>query len=205
MESGFSGADTIEIIRLAQAGDETAKNLLLNRVRPVTLCWLRGRLPQVRDMKGTEDLVQEVLLRTIRRLPVLNIPSASHFMGYLYRASINALRTECIHLSRRPAHEEIHSTLSDPTESPELHFDFEESLARFDRCMQKLSPKKRGLVATRIPGGKTLDEIQVEFGYKSREAARVAVFNATNQLLTLIARDRSRGTSPKANPPRDGS
>lgn len=205
MESGFSGVDTLEIINRAQGGDAAARNRLLNRVRPVALRWLRGRLPYPRDMKGTEDLVQEVLVRTIRRLPALNVPTVSHFMGYLYRASINALRSECEHLARRPPHEEIDPTLPDSAESPDEKIEFEESLERFERCMKKLSPKKQGLVATRIPGGKTLDEIQIEFGYKSREAARVAVYNATNQLLDLMARDRGRGGPRRSVPPRDGS
>ncbi len=63
LESSF------ELIQRAQGGDEDALNRLLERYHPRLRRWASGRLPShARELGDTNDLVQEAIIGTFRRL-----------------------------------------------------------------------------------------------------------------------------------------
>ena len=60
---------TSELLPRARAGDARARQELLERFTPVLASLLHARLPgRVRGLLDTDDLVQEVLARTLGRL-----------------------------------------------------------------------------------------------------------------------------------------
>lgn len=61
--------DTIRLLERAKDGDDQALEEVCSRYLPQLRRWATGRLsPRMRGMVETGDLVQEVLLATIRRL-----------------------------------------------------------------------------------------------------------------------------------------
>jgi hypothetical protein len=65
---------TFTLVERAQAGDQEALDRLFARHLPPLRRWARGRLPKwARDLADTDDLVQDTLLQTFRRLSVFEV------------------------------------------------------------------------------------------------------------------------------------
>jgi DNA-directed RNA polymerase specialized sigma24 family protein len=57
------------LLQRARQGDQDALNALFERYLPALRRWARGRLPRwTRDLRDTDDLVQETLVQTLGRL-----------------------------------------------------------------------------------------------------------------------------------------
>ena len=66
---GQDSASTVELLVSAQQGDHGAKARLIVRAAPRLKASMRGRLSSAaRAYQDTDDLVQETLLQTLRRL-----------------------------------------------------------------------------------------------------------------------------------------
>ena len=62
-------APSAELLERARAGDTRALSVLFRRHGPELRQWARGRLPRwARNVADTADVVQDVLLRTFRRI-----------------------------------------------------------------------------------------------------------------------------------------
>ena len=60
-------ASTSDLLRRAREGDSQALDDLIRRHQGPLRRWARGRLPRwTRDLRDTEDLVQETLTQTLR-------------------------------------------------------------------------------------------------------------------------------------------
>ena len=60
---------TAQLLERARAGDRSALDALFARYHPALQRWAAGRLPAwARDLTDTQDLVQDVLLQTFKRL-----------------------------------------------------------------------------------------------------------------------------------------
>ena len=108
-EARFSSVEsTIRLVERAQAGDEEALNLLMARhVRPLKR-WASGRLPRwARDSADTDDLVQDTLLQTFKRIQDFEPRGAGALQVYLRQAVLNRIKDELRRKSRRPAMPEL--------------------------------------------------------------------------------------------------
>src|SRR4051812_11694923 len=60
---------SLDLLQRAQGGDLSALDVLMARYLPRIRRWASGRLPRwARDMTDTEDLVQDVVLQTFKRI-----------------------------------------------------------------------------------------------------------------------------------------
>src|SRR5678815_4691613 len=84
---------TVSLIERAHAGDQGAVDRLLARhLTPLTR-WTRGRLPNwARDGTDTDDLVQDTLLQTFRRLGHFEVRGPGALQAYLRQAVLNRVR-----------------------------------------------------------------------------------------------------------------
>jgi RNA polymerase sigma-70 factor (ECF subfamily) len=66
----MSGAESsLDLLARARAGDDEALNRLAARYLPRMRRWASGRLPRwTRDLAETDDLVQDCMLQTFRRI-----------------------------------------------------------------------------------------------------------------------------------------
>src|SRR4051794_16651827 len=93
--SDISSESSINLLDRARAGDDAALNALVARYLPRLRRWASGRLPQwARDMADTQDLVQETVLQTFRRIEGFEYRGDGALQAYLRQAVMNRIRDE---------------------------------------------------------------------------------------------------------------
>ena len=114
-------SSTADLLRRARAGDAEALNDLFRRHLPPLRRWARGRLPRwTRDLRDTEDLVQETLAQTLRRIDMFEPRHEGALQAYLRQALVNRVRDEVRRLNRYPAAATLDESdrFADPAASP---------------------------------------------------------------------------------------
>jgi len=187
---------TVELLALVHAGDDDALNRLFARYLPPLRRWARGRLPRwARDLRDTEDLVQETLMHTLRHVESFDNRGAGALYAYLRQAVVNRVRDEVRRTGRRP---EL-ATLGDEAvfhgPSPLEEAVGAETLARYDAALVLLSDDDREAVVARVEMGSSYLEIAEALGKPSADAARVAVSRALVRLA-----EHMRQSAPRRDP-----
>src|ERR1044071_8477984 len=108
-----------ELIQLSQQGDSRALNTLFARQKTKLWSWARGRLPQwARNTVDTNDVVQDALLRTFRRINLFHDRGRGALQAYLREAVKNRVRDELRRVGRHPLRQELDETFRDGAASP---------------------------------------------------------------------------------------
>src|SRR5665647_2670737 len=95
---------TLTLLTRARAGDALALNDLFARYLPTLQRWATGRLPRwARDMAETQDLVQETLIQTFKKIDGFEHRGEGALQAYLRQAVMNRIRDELRRAGRRPA------------------------------------------------------------------------------------------------------
>src|SRR5262249_2071607 len=107
------------LLRLAQAGDTRALSALFSRQKTALRKWARGRLPQwARNALDTNDLVQEALVHTFKRINGFSDQGRGALQAYLREAVRNQIRDEVRRVGRRPVREALDDGIEDRAASP---------------------------------------------------------------------------------------
>ena len=112
---------TTDLLRRAREGDAQALDDLIRRHQGPLRRWARGRLPRwTRDLRDTEDLVQETLTQTLRHIKDFEPRHDGALQAYLRQALINRVRDEVRRVTRypTPAGIEDDAEHADPSASP---------------------------------------------------------------------------------------
>src|SRR6476660_8207738 len=110
---------TFSLIERARAGDSEALERLFARHRKPLQSWASGRLPAwARDISDTEDLVQETLLQTFKRIGDFEPRRVGALQAYLRQAVLNRIREELRRKGRRPQATDLDDIEVDSSESP---------------------------------------------------------------------------------------
>ncbi len=105
---------TADLLERARAGDGEAMDRLFARYIPLLQRWASGRLPQwARDLADTQDLVQETLLQTFRRIDSFEYRGEGSFHAYLRQVLVNRIRQEFRRTAIRPERTELDEALVD--------------------------------------------------------------------------------------------
>src|SRR5258708_9836409 len=95
-------ATTADLLQRARIGDAEALNELFGRYLPSLRRWARGRLPRwTRDLRDTEDVVQETLLQTLKHMDTFQPRHEGALQAYLRQALVNRVRDEVRRVHRR--------------------------------------------------------------------------------------------------------
>ena len=118
-----------------------------------------GRLPQwARDVADTDDLVQDTLLQTFKRIGDFEARGVGALQAYLRQAILNRVRDELRKKGRRPEATELDGLEVDRGLSPLEEAIGRESIERYERALATLRagraggdhrPRRDGLYATR--------------------------------------------------------
>jgi RNA polymerase sigma-70 factor (ECF subfamily) len=183
--SGADPASTIELIERARTGDRSALDLLFTRhFRPLRR-WASGRLPRwARDVTDTDDLVQDALLQTFKRLDDFDARGTGALYAYLRQAVLNRVRDELRRKARRPPADAPADREADPGPSPLEQAIGSQALERYERALARLRPEEQETLVARLEMGCTYQEVAESLGKPSAEAARKA---AQRALVRLIA------------------
>jgi RNA polymerase sigma-70 factor (ECF subfamily) len=168
------GETSLDLLERARAGDRAALDTLMARYLPRLRRWASGRLPRwARDMSDTEDLVQDTLLQTFKRIDGFEARHEGALQAYLRQAVVNRIRDEFRRAGRRPAPALLDSQTPDADASPLELTIGHEALERYERALARLRPEDMDC---------TNDEIAEALGKPSANAARMAVERALVRL-----------------------
>ena len=94
---------TFHLIERARAGDREALERLFARYLKPLQRWASGRLPKwARDLADTDDLVQDTLVQTFKRIEVFEPRRVGALQAYLRQAVLNRIRNELRRTGRQP-------------------------------------------------------------------------------------------------------
>jgi len=180
---------TFELVERAKAGDRDALERLFARYLPSLRRWASGRLPRwTRGMTDTDDLVQDTVVRAVKRIDLFESRHEGALQAYLRQAILNRIRDEVRRTMRSPIATELSENQSDPAASPLDVAIGEEAVARYEAALARLRPEEREAVVVRIEMDGTYQDVAQALGKPSPDAARMAVSRA----LLRLAQEMSR-------------
>jgi RNA polymerase sigma factor (sigma-70 family) len=181
---------TFHLIERARAGDQAAVERLFARHLKPLQRWARGRLPQwARDLAQTDDLVQDTLLQTFRRIGDFEPRRVGALQAYLRQAVLNRIRNELRRRGRRPEDIGLDDVELDDADSPLARAIGREAVERYERALERLKPEEREAIIAKVEMGYTNEELAEVLGKPTSEAARKTAHRA----LLRLAEEMERG------------
>ena len=185
-ELTFSEETSLSLLARAQGGDAVAMEALLGRYLPRLQRWASGRLPRnSRRLVDTDDLVQDALLNTFRRLSEFRPKHDGALMAYLREAVANRIRMEL----RRPAPESVAfepDLLPSNGESPLQSLLEGEAVERYERALAALDEDDRAAIVSRFEMGLSYEALARAMDRPSAEAARKLAERALRRLVIMM-------------------
>jgi RNA polymerase sigma factor (sigma-70 family) len=181
---------TFQLIERARAGDQEAlERLFARHVKPLQR-WARGRLPKwARDLADTDDLVQDTLLQTFKRIGDFEPRRVGALQAYLRQAVLNRLRDELRRKGRQPRATELEGLEADGTQSPLEEAIGREAVERYENALQRLRPEEREAIIARVEMDYNYEELAQALGKPTPDAAR----KAAQRALVRLAEEMKRG------------
>lgn len=187
--NGPSLEATSVLLERVRAGDAAALDALVSRYLVPLRRWASGRLPGwARDLRDTDDLVQDTLIATLRHLDGFEVRKDGALHAYLREAIGNRIRDEIRRIGRRPAVEAADEELQDQSPSPLEAAIGSEALARYEHALMTLSAVERDAVIARVEFGLSYSDIAAALGKASADAARMTVSRALLRLAQEMGR-----------------
>ena len=181
---------TVDLLARARQGDHGAiERLFARHLKPLQR-FARGRLPVwARDLTDTDDLVQDTLLKTFKRLESFESRHPGALQAYLRQAVMNRLRDELRRQARTPSkvnaadvEEELLRSRAETTVGVEL-------AARYEEALTRLKPEAREAIIGRLELGLTYEELALALEKPTADAAR----KAAQRALVQLAEEMERG------------
>lgn len=186
--SGAGEPLSSSLLELAQNGDRAALETLVARYRPRLVRWASGRLPRwARDITDTQDLVQETLFQTFRRIGSFEQRGEGALQAYLRQVLLNRIREELRRLKRKPAKSDVDSQAPDDGSSPLDEAIGREAVERYERALAGLRAEDREAIVARVELGCTNREMAALLNKPSGNAARMAIERALVRLAKRMA------------------
>jgi RNA polymerase sigma-70 factor (ECF subfamily) len=186
----LSQEKTLELLRLARDGDQHALDTLFVRYRPKLQRWASTRLPRwARDIADTQDLVQETLLHTFRKLMTFEVAGDGALMAYMRQATLNRIRDEIRRSRRQPGRESLYPELSDEAASPLEQAIGRQRLDAYEAALARLKAPDREILVGRLELGFDYNELARMLGKPTAQAAR----KAAQRALFRLADEMKRG------------
>ena len=183
-------SSTLELLALAQRGDRAALDVLFARHRAPLRRWASGRLPRwARDLADTDDIVQEALLQTFKRVDNFEARGTGSLFAYLRTAVLNRIRDELRRRARTLDVGELEGQEADCVPSPLERAINREAVERYERSLARLKPHDQEAIICRVEMGYSYAELAESLGKPSPDAARLAARRALLRLLEDMDRD----------------
>jgi RNA polymerase sigma-70 factor (ECF subfamily) len=182
---------TFRLLERVRAGDQAALDALFARYLLPLRRWASGRLPRhARNAADTHDLVQDTLIRTLRKIEGFVPQREGALQAYLRQALMNRIRDELRRFRRRPNLEALDSGIVDHAASPLEQAIGSEALDRYEAALGRLAAEDREAIIARIEMGCSYEELAQALGKPTPDAAR----QTARRALVRLAREMGRGT-----------
>ena len=183
------GESSLDLLARARSGDDQALNALAARYLPRMRRWASGRLPRwARDLADTDDLVQESMLQTFRRLDRIDVDHEGALQAYLRQAIMNRIRDQFRRFARAPDVAELDPEHPARDSSPLEAAIGVEAVERYERALARLRLEDRAAIVARIEMDSTNEELATALNKPSANAARMAVARALVRLANEMRR-----------------
>jgi RNA polymerase sigma-70 factor (ECF subfamily) len=187
MSQGFES--TARLLDRARCGDQTALEQLFTRHLKPLQRWASGRLPRwARDIADTDDLVQDTLIQSFKRLDAFEARGVGALQAYLRQAVLNRIRDEIRRSGRHPEHTQLDDGLPDEANSPLEHAIGREALERYEGALERLTNQERDAIVARLEMGYSYEEMAEALGKPTADAARKAAQRALVRLVEEMQR-----------------
>lgn len=184
--STISAESSLALLLRAQQGDGVAIEALMARYLARLQRWASGRVPaSARGLIDTNDVVQDALLNTFRRLDQFTPRHDGALMAYLRTAVANRIRMEL--RRRQPEMVALDvDVLPAPEPSP-----YEAAVGRaafheYERALEALGDDDRAAIVARFEMGYSYDALARAMNRPSAEAARKLVERAVRRLASSM-------------------
>ena len=181
---------SLSLLARAQRGDAVAMEALMGRYLTRLQRWAHGRLPDsARTLLETDDVVQDTLLNTFRRLEHFEPRHDGALLAYLREAVANRIRNELrrslpdIDASVDP--DGLPSALPSPLE----RLVSRQALDRYERALAQLDDNDRAAIIGRFEMGYSYDALARAMDRPSPDAARKLTERALRRLLARMQPD----------------
>jgi RNA polymerase sigma factor (sigma-70 family) len=182
---------TLTLLTRAREGDRSALDELFARYLPGLRRWARGRLPEwARDLADTQDLVQDALLETFKRIDGFEHRGHGALQAYLRQSILNRIRNELKRTGRRPVVTDLDPELADVNQSPLEAAIGAEAVERYDAALARLCQDDRELVVARLELDLGYADVAEATGRPTANAARMAVSRALVRLAKAMRDER---------------
>jgi RNA polymerase sigma-70 factor (ECF subfamily) len=182
---------TLTLLTRARDGDRSALDELFGRHLSSLRRWARGRLPPwARDLGDTQDLVQDTLFETFKRVDGFEHRGQGALQAYLRQAILNRIRNELKRAGRRPAATHLDPNLPDSSQSPLEAAIGTEAMERYDAALARMCDDDRALVIARLELDLSYADVAESTGRPTANAARMAVSRALVRLAEAMRDER---------------
>jgi RNA polymerase sigma-70 factor (ECF subfamily) len=180
-------ANTIELLARVRAGDDDARDRLVERALPALLKFASRRVPScIRGAADTRDLVHDVIVRALPRLESFRADGPGALQAFLRRAVANRIVDEVRRSrSRQPAAETV-ERLGDRRPSVLAKMISRQDLDRLRAAFATLSPSDRALLLTRFQVERGYADVARAHNKPTANAARAAVTRAVARLAKAM-------------------
>lgn len=180
---------TFHLIERARAGDREALERLFARHLEPLQRWARGRLPKwARDLADTDDLVQDTLLQTFKKIDDFEPRRVGALQAYLRQAVLNRIRNELRRKGRQPYATDLEGIEVDTAQSPLEQAIGQEAVERYERALQRLTAEDQEAIIAKVEMGYTYEELAQALGKRTSEAARKTAHRALLRLAKEMER-----------------
>ena len=170
---------TVDLIARVQTGDQSAWDTLINRyLQPLKQLGHNRLRGHARSMADTDDVVQDALIKTIRRLGQVDCRNRGALSAYLRRAVINRIVDAARRSARLGGDGSEAEACVDQSPSPLDHLLGKEETRRYRAALKLLAPRDRRLIALRLQQRMPYRELAEHLGLSSPDAARMASMRA---------------------------
>ncbi len=178
---------TIELLARARNGDQRALDQVFAREIPRLTRWARARLPQwARSGFDTDDLVQDTVVQTLKRIDVFEYRADAALQAYLRQAVMNRIRNEIRRAHRHPAPVALERDGKTTDLSPLEALIGKETVEAYELAMGHLAPREREAIIGRVELDLSYSELAQVLERPSPDAARMAVGRALLKLAKLM-------------------
>ena len=180
---------TFHLIERARAGDQEAMERLFARHLKPLQRWTRSRLPKwARDLADTDDLVQETLVQTFKRIEHFEPRRVGALQAYLRQAVLNRIRNELRRKGRQPHATDLDGLEVESVESPLEQAIGQEAVERYESALQRLNAEEREAIIARVEMGYSFEELAEALGKPTPDAARKTAHRALVRLAEEMKR-----------------
>lgn len=183
---------SLTLLLRAKQGDSVAMEALMGRYLVRLQRWAHGRLPlTARTLMDTDDVVQDTVLNTFRRLEHFQPRHDGSLLAYLREAVLNRIRNELRRCPPSIDSEVELDGLPSTMPSPLDHAVTRRSIERYEHALSALDEDERAAIVGRFEMGYSFDALARALDRPSADAARKVTERALRRLVSLM---QSNGT-----------